>query len=105
VRLSRPRLLLRAALLMVAGGFMLWKAWGAHVEAGAAAGTPPAALLSRLALVEALMGVLGLVAAGVALAALRTRRRTHTLRLSDLSPGDRAEGPPGDGPRPGPERQ
>jgi hypothetical protein len=84
VRLSRARLLLRAVLLVVAGGFLLWKGWEAHLAASAAAGTPSAVLLSRVALVEALMGALGLVAAGVALNALRTRQRTRTLRLSDL---------------------
>jgi hypothetical protein len=84
--------LLRAVLLVVAGGFMLWKAWEAHAAAGAAAGTPSAVLLSRLALVEALMGILGLVAAGVALTALRLRKRTHTLRLSDLERSDQDEG-------------
>ncbi len=84
MRLSRPRLLLRVTLLVVAAGFMLWKAWEAHLAAGAAAGTPAAVLLSRVALVEALLGVLGLVAAGVALNALRTRKRAHTLRLGDL---------------------
>ncbi len=90
MRLSRPRVLLRAVLLVVAGGFMLWKAWEAH--AAAAAGGAPAVLLSRLALVEGLLGVLGLVAAGVALTALRPRKRTHTLRLSDLERSDQDEG-------------
>lgn len=92
VRLSRSRVLLRAALLIVAGAFMLWKAWGAHLAAGEAAGTSGALLLSRIALVEALLGILGLVAAGVALLALRTRRRTHTLRLSDLERSASDEG-------------
>jgi hypothetical protein len=41
-------------------------------------------LLGRIALVEALVGVLALVAAGVALLSLRRRRRTHTLHLDDL---------------------
>jgi hypothetical protein len=85
VRLSRPRVLLRAVLLVVASGFLLWKAWDASQSASAAAGTPSAVLLSWVALVEALLGALGLVAAGVALNALRTRKRTHTLRLDDLN--------------------
>jgi len=69
---------------------MLWKAWGAHLAARAAAGSS-AVLLSRVALVEALLGALGLVAAGVALNALRTRRRTHTLQLSDVAKPDSPE--------------
>jgi hypothetical protein len=77
--------LLRAVLLVVAGSYMLWKAWDARVAAREVAGAPAAALLSRVALVEALLGALGLVAAGVALGALRTRQRTHTLRLSDVA--------------------
>ncbi len=93
MRLSRPRVLLRAVLLVVAGAFLLWKAWGTHLAARAAAGSSGAQLLSRMALVEALLGILGLAAAGVALLALRTRRRTHTLRLSDLAHGDREDGP------------
>lgn len=92
VRLSRPRVLLRAALLVVAGAFMLWKAWGAHLAAGAAAGSAEGLLYSRMALVEALMGVLGLAAAGVALLALRTRKRTHTLQLSDLQENGNQDG-------------
>jgi hypothetical protein len=38
------------------------------------------------------MGILGLVAAGVALLALRKRKRTHTLQLSDLTGSDQGEG-------------
>jgi hypothetical protein len=95
VRLSRPRLLLRALLLVVAGGFVLWKAWGAQQAARSAAGTSDAVLLSRLALVEGLLGLLGLAAAGLALLALRRRARTHTLRLGDLR---RGEGTEQDGP-------
>ncbi len=83
MRLSRPRVLLRAVLLVVASAFLLWKAWGAHLATREAGGSG-ALLLSRIALVEALLGVLGLVAAGVALLALRARKRTHTLRLGDL---------------------
>lgn len=92
VRLSRPRVLLRAALLVVAGAFMLWKAWGTHLAARAAAESSGAPLLSRMALVEALLGILGLAAAGVALLALRTRKRTHTLRLSDLERNGHEDG-------------
>ncbi len=85
MRLSRPRVLLRAALLAVGGGFLLWKAWEARAAARAAEG-PAATLLTRVALVEVLMGALGFVAAAVALLALRRRGRTHTLHLGDLPP-------------------
>ncbi len=95
MRLSRPRVLLRAVLLIVASAFMLWKAWGAHLAAREAAGGSGAVLLSRIALVEALLGILGLIAAGVALLALRTRKRTHTLRLGDLDRSDPGEGAAG----------
>jgi hypothetical protein len=85
MRLSRPRLLLRAALLAIGSGFMLvkaWYAWGAAAEAGA-----QQLLLRRIAMVEALVGLLALAAAAVAiLAALRPSRRRHTLRLGDLRP-------------------
>jgi len=81
MRLSRPRLLLRATLLVAGGALMLWRAaatWpGLHGEA----------LPAVLALVQGLMGVLALVAAGVAVRALRPRPRQHTLRL----PGDEAQ--------------
>jgi hypothetical protein len=85
MRLSRPRVLLRAALLVVGSGFMLvkaWDAWGAAADGGA-----QQLLLKRIAVVEALVGLLALAAAVVALlAALRPRRRSHTLRLGDLQP-------------------
>lgn len=91
MRLSRPRVLLRAVLLAMGSAFMLWRAWEARSAAAATEGGE-AALLSRVALVEALVGALALVAAGLALLALRRRPRTHTLQLGDL-PG------PGRGPR------
>ncbi len=87
MRLSRPRVLLRAALLAVGGGFMLWRAWQARTAARELG--PDGLLLSRIALVELLVGLLALVAAGVALLALRRRGRRHTLRLKDLEPGGR----------------
>jgi hypothetical protein len=83
VRLSRPRVWIRAALLSVGGGFMLWRAFEAHAAAGGAEG-PEAVLLARVALVEALMGALGLLAAAMAVRALRRRPRTHSLHLGDL---------------------
>jgi hypothetical protein len=80
VRLSRPRVLLRTALLVLGGSFMLWRAaqaWHAsgELEPG------PAALQSRVALVEALVGCLALVTALAAAGSLRRRRRESTLRL------------------------
>ncbi|WP_041454072.1 hypothetical protein [Anaeromyxobacter sp. K] len=82
MRLSRSRVLLRAALLLVGGAFMLVRAWQAWDGARTPGGDP--VLLQRIALVEALVGVLALVAAGIALLSVRRRRRTHTLRLDDL---------------------
>jgi hypothetical protein len=82
VRLSRSRVLLRAALLLVGGVFMLVKAWDARRAAGDAGSG--AVRLYRIALVEALVGVLALAAAGMALLALRSRARTHSLHLRDL---------------------
>ena len=102
MRLSRTRVLIRAALLWVGGAFMLAKAWSAH--RGAALGEPAdAILLSRMALVEALMGVLAFAAGAVALLSLRRRPRSHTLRLEDVAPPRPGPGgPPGDAaPRPG----
>ncbi len=80
MRLSRPRVLLRAALLAVGAGFMWWRsavAWRAARELPGDAGL----LQGRLALVFALMGLLALLTAGAALAALRPRRRQPTLRF------------------------
>jgi hypothetical protein len=82
VRLSRSRLLLRAALLAIGGVFMLWKALDASRAAGAAGGGE-ALLLRRIALVEGLVGVLALAAAAMALIALRRRPRRHSLHLRD----------------------
>ncbi len=80
MRLSRPRVILRAALLAAGGGYMLWRArlsWLAarELEGGSAA------LSARLALVFALMALLALVTAGVALVSLRRRQREPTSRL------------------------
>ncbi len=100
VRLSRPRVLLRAALLWVGGVFMLAKALAAH-RAVRFADPADAVLLGRIALVEALMGVLALAAGAVALLSLRRRARAHTLHLEDLDrpppgrAGDRGGAPPG----------
>jgi len=82
VRLSRSRLLLRAALLATGGAFMLWKAIDAWRGAGAASGGD-ALLLRRISLVEGLVGALALAAAAMAILALRRRPRRHTLHLRD----------------------
>jgi hypothetical protein len=73
---------------------MLWRALEAWREArGAGPGAADALLLSRVALVEALVALLALGAAALALGALRPRRRGHTLRLGDLAPGPRDAAP------------
>ncbi len=91
MRLSRPRLALRAALLSTGGAFMAWKAVAAHRGARAEGG-PGALLLERLALVWALVAALAIGAAIVALLALRPRPRRHTLHLRDR-PRDEGQEP------------
>ena len=87
VRLSRPRLLLRLALLLAVGGFALWRGWrgGSTLEL----------LLGALALATA-AGV-GLALRGVpgrTEAAARPRR--HTLHLDGVEPPPRlTPGPQG----------
>jgi hypothetical protein len=80
--MTRPRLLLRAILLVVGGAFMLWKAFDANRGARSLA-DGDALLLQRIAIIEALVGVLALGAAAFAVAALRPRRRKRTLDLHD----------------------
>jgi len=96
MRLSRPRIVLRALLLLLGGAVMLWRAQGARSDARAAlaSGAENAQLLSRVALVELLVGLLALGAAVLALLALRRRRPRHTLRLSDLGTGASSPGEP-----------
>jgi membrane protein implicated in regulation of membrane protease activity len=89
VHVSRPRVALRAALLTLGGGFMLWRAFDARRAAQALEGAD-AALASRMALVWALVGALALVTAAAAALALRPRRRHRSLRLDDLPGGGRA---------------
>ncbi|HYG69286.1 MAG TPA: hypothetical protein VD838_16560, partial [Anaeromyxobacteraceae bacterium] len=84
MRLSRSRVFLRAVLLVVGGAFMLWKAVDAFRSASGSAGDE-GVLLEWIAAVEALVGVLALVAAGVALRSLRPRQRKHTLVLRDVA--------------------
>jgi hypothetical protein len=80
--MSRARLLLRVILLAAGGALMLWKAYDASREARALIGGD-ALLLQRIAKIEALVGVLALGAAAFAAAALRQRRRRHSIDLHD----------------------
>jgi threonine/homoserine/homoserine lactone efflux protein len=80
VRISRPRVLLRVALLVAGGFYMLWRAmqaWRASGELEAGAAT----LQSRLAVLAALIGTLALLTALGAALSLRRRKRGGSLRL------------------------
>ncbi len=101
VRLSRGRVLLRAALLWAGGGWALWWAWRTYGRAGALAG-PERALHQRLALVYALVGGLAVLTGLVAALATRPRPRRHTLHLDRRGPpgGGAASPPAGEGPVP-----
>ena len=91
MRISRGRLLLRAALLLVGGGFMAWRAW--ETRQAALGQTGAARVLGeRLALVMALVSLLALLTAGVVTWQLRRRERRHSLHLPE----------PGTGPTPRP---
>lgn len=94
MRLSRTRVLLRAALLVIGGGTMAWRAWSSWRSAGTLPGGQ-AVLASRLAMVFALMGLLALLAAGLALSSLRPRRRGPSLHLG----GTRESSGAGEAPR------
>jgi hypothetical protein len=87
VRISRPRLLLRIALLLVAAGFMAWKAWEAR-QGSLAPGLDPGAalLLHRVALIEALLALLALGTALAAGLALRARPHRKLLKLDGPPP-------------------
>lgn len=86
VRLSRGRILLRAALLWAGGGWALWWAWRTHARARTL--QDAARLLhDRLALVYALVGTLAVLTGLVAALSLRRRPRQHLLHLG--GPPDR----------------
>jgi hypothetical protein len=96
VRLSRSRVLLRLALLLVGVGFMSWKAWDTELASRAAGLAPGGALLlHRIALVELLLAVLALGTAAAAGLALRRRPARRRIGLvtpeppaaSDVTPG------------------
>jgi len=72
---------------------MLWRALEARA-AGAGLGGPSRVLGERLALVQALVGLLALLTALATLLSLRERRRRHTLRLGAPAEGGRPDGPP-----------
>ncbi len=85
--MSRGRVLLRAALLLVGGAYMLWRA----LEARRLARLLPVAdalLQERLALVWALVGALAVLTGLGALYLLRPRRHRQTLVLDDRPKGE-----------------
>jgi hypothetical protein len=100
VRLSRPRLLLRAGLLLVVAGLVAVRAWQ-DGRAATLPGLEPGApeLLGRLALVEWVLAGLAVVTAGAALLALRQKPRRHSLHLPGEGPDPSGE-PPAPGGRP-----
>lgn len=102
MRLSKPRLLLRAALLLVLAGFMAWRAVETDRNAAAPGVEPEGArLLSRVATLEWILCGLAVLTAGAALFALRKQARTHSLHLGEPPPGgaDAGEPPPDPGAR------
>jgi uncharacterized membrane protein len=93
VRLSKHRLLLRAALLVFLAAFMAWRA---H-DTGLTAAEPgldlaSARLLARIALVEWVLAGLALLTAGVVGMAMRRGPPRQPLHLDGTPPGQ--EGPP-----------
>jgi len=97
VRISRPRLILRAALLLVAAGLVAIRAVQDGREAALPGLDPGAArLLGRIALVEWVLAALAVLTAAAALLALRQKPRRHSLHLAEGRAGG-AEGPAGDG--------
>ncbi len=84
MRMSPPRVVLRVILLVTGGAFLLWRAAEAR-RAAPGLGGGDALLLRRIALVEALVGVLALLTAAALALSLRHRRRERPLALG----GDR----------------
>jgi hypothetical protein len=96
VRLSRPRLILRASLLVLVGAFMAWRGFETRATAGQPGVDPSAAVaLSRIALVEWILAGLAMVTAAAALLSLRQKPRQHSLHLGEggTPPDGRAGGP------------
>jgi hypothetical protein len=85
VRISRGRLLLRVALLLVGGGFMAWRAIETRRAALGLTGAERV-LGERLALVMALVSLLALLTAGGVAWQARRRERRPSLRLPGTAP-------------------
>ncbi len=92
VRMSRGRVLLRAALLLVGGAYMIWRGLHARSLARALPG-PDALLQQRLALIWALVGALAILTGLGALYVLRPRQHRKTLSLGHRPPGGGPEIP------------
>ncbi len=86
MRISRGRLLLRVALLLVGGGFMAWRAVETRRSALGLTGAERV-LGERLALVMALVALLALLTAGAVAWQTRRRERRPSLQLSGTDPG------------------
>ena len=99
MRISRGRLLLRVALLLVGGGFMAWRALETRRSALGMTGAERV-LGERLALVMALVAVLALLTAGAVAWQTRRRERRPSLRLPETGPtsGPGPGSPPSGGP-------
>ena len=83
MRLTKGRVVLRVLVLASAGGFMLWRA-SERLGAGRALGAD-GLTLRRLALFEAVLGILALALAVYVAFALRPRARRRRLGLGDRS--------------------
>jgi hypothetical protein len=87
VRLSRPRVVLRAVLLVFLGGFLAWRAWQTGRSAGEAGLEPgQARLLGGIAVAEAAFAGVALFTAGAVALALRPRARQRLLDLRGPNP-------------------
>ncbi len=99
MRLSRPRVLLRTALLLIAAGFMAWRGLDTRATADLPGlDSAGAATLRRIAWVEWTLAALALLTAAVALLSLRQKPRRHSLHLRE------PDGPAGPDGEPPPER-
>jgi hypothetical protein len=84
--MSRARVLLRSALLLAGGAYMLWRAVEAR-RVSRLLSAADAVLQDRVALVEGLVGLLAVLTGLAALLALRHRPRRHTLHIEGEPPG------------------